>query len=529
MLSSNHDVLASNKSNTTPRSSSSSTAIRGGSTSTPVPSVLAEEELTSCKSNNNNNNNNSHSIYEEMVRRLYMTNLFHPVKMGLQNIEQLHEALGSPMDDPNTSIIHIAGTNGKGSVAFKTAKTLELAGHRVGLFVSPHVSSFRERMSVNGVPISESEVADLLPKIFATCQSHDIPATFFEITTALAFLFYRKNNVDVIVLETGLGGRLDATNIVKNPALTIITSIGLEHTRILGDTIELIAREKAGIMKHNCPVLVGPDVPHDVLRECAREKQASSYETCDEVLLGMVDDTTHTTTTANKVKDYDLENARIAKAAMHILQRTTNATTVHPITQAHIQQGTQIRPPCRFEKVQLGNVTVILDVAHNPPAMQHLTHKLETTFPNQPLRFIAGFSSDKDLALCGLHLLKATNHQPDNIHVITASHPRAATYEQIVQACPALLSSDYNSNSIVDTNITLQIQRAIQLASQNNEVLVICGSVFIMAEAREALGFDEPRDSDYISEVAGCNLRHGQENFGNDTTTTSSNSSSAIG
>merc|ERR1740124_1673716 len=186
-----------------------------------------------------------HTMYEQMVRRLYMTNLFHPAKLGLDNIENLHRALGSPMDNPDITVIHIAGTNGKGSVAMKTAKTLEFAGHRVGLFVSPHVSSFRERMSVNGIAISEDQVARLLSRVFKACEEHGIPASLFEITTALAFLFYHEQNVHVVVLETGLGGRLDATNIVKYPALSIITSIGLEHTNILGDTKEKIALEKA--------------------------------------------------------------------------------------------------------------------------------------------------------------------------------------------------------------------------------------------------------------------------------------------
>jgi dihydrofolate synthase / folylpolyglutamate synthase len=194
-----------------------------------------------------------HSLYEHWVRRLYLTNMFHPVKLGLENMQRLMDALQWPARDICT--IHVAGTNGKGSVTYKLAQALQgpCGAVRVGLFCSPHVASFRERMSINGQLISEDDVVELLPFIYQQCRKHDIPATFFEITTALALAYFAKYQVHVICLETGLGGRLDATNVIERPALSIITSIGLEHTRILGDTIELIAMEKAGIMKPSCP------------------------------------------------------------------------------------------------------------------------------------------------------------------------------------------------------------------------------------------------------------------------------------
>ena len=127
---------------------------------------------------------------------------------------------------PKRLVVHIAGTNGKGSVALKIANTLQNHGLKVGLFCSPHVSSFRERMQINGQIIPEEEVVELLPTIYDLCAEHDIPATFFEITTILAFLYYAKHETQVVVLETGLGGRLDATNVITSPALSVITSIG---------------------------------------------------------------------------------------------------------------------------------------------------------------------------------------------------------------------------------------------------------------------------------------------------------------
>ena len=472
----------------------------------PVGNGVSSATSSSATSSSDERPEAGHSEYEHWVRRLYRTNLFHPVKMGLQNIQQLHEQLGNPMDA--TTVIHIAGTNGKGSVALKIAKTLEHHNPNlnVGLFISPHVSSFRERMQVNSQLISEAEVVELLPRIYDLCQQHDIPATFFEITTALAFAFYQRRQARVVVLETGLGGRLDATNVVQSPALAVITSIGLEHTRILGDTVEQIALEKGGIIKEGRPVLVGPQVPHHVLRQCAQEKHASHYYTVEDVLGerpadapgGAVED------------DYDVENSRTATAALRLIQES------HPelfgsLTEESIRRGTSERPPCRFQTLTFQGHDVILDVAHNPPAMEYMVRKLLSTYPDQPVRIVVGMSSDKDLRLCGSSLLQAVKGDQTRIHLVEAAHPRAASLEAILTAT-GLTGAHYD---LEKRSVTDQIQTALKLARDHKEVLVVCGSVFLMAEAREALGIEEPRDSPYISDVAGAGFRHSQENFGN--------------
>jgi dihydrofolate synthase/folylpolyglutamate synthase len=454
-----------------------------------------------------------YSPYEQWVRRIYLTNINHPVKLGLENIEQLHEAMGSPMDDPARVVVHIAGTNGKGSVALKIAKSLELSNPNltVGLFCSPHVSSFRERMQVNGELISEKEVVDLLPSIYKLCEDWGIPATFYEITTALAFSFFHARQTNVVVLETGLGGRLDATNVVTAPAVSIITSIGLEHTAILGDTIEKIALEKGGIIKPGRPVLVGPNVPHAVLRKCAEDKGAGTYYTCDDV-LGQPDEAV----SKSELLDYDLENARISTAALKLLQKS-HPQIIGIIADGVIREGTSVRPPCRFEHVECPNgLTVILDVAHNPDGIQHLVWKLRTTYPDANFRIVVGMSADKDLALCGKSIMEAVDGETGRIHFVQAAHPRAATLEAMV-AATSLKSVHYD---LEDRTVSRQINQAMELAVERKEMLVVCGSVFLMAEAREALGFDEPRDSAYIAEVAVAGVRHGQENFGNSTIAT---------
>lgn len=455
-----------------------------------------------------------YTTYEKCVRRLYLTNLFHPVKLGLSNMEKLHDALGNPMDQNHVSVIHVAGTNGKGSVALKIAKIFEMAGYDVGLFVSPHIASFRERMQMNSEPISEQEVEELLPKIYNICEEEEIPATFFEVTTALAFAYFQKRNANVVVLETGLGGRLDATNVITSPKLCVITSIGLEHTRILGHTIELIAKEKAGIMKAGVPVLVGPDVPHQVMEECASEKQTDGYYKCNDLVNQNPENVV-----VNGIEyiDYDLQNAMIAKAALKILESKDNCSNIRfPLDSNAIEEGTSQRPPCRFEeRIVKSNdaaaVKVIFDVAHNPPAIQHLVSKLKATYPDREKRIVAGFSADKDLKQCGEFLLKIVE-DPSRLHLVEAAHPRAAKLEDIIEANPKMQNTNFDEE---DRSITAQVNSALEIARNNNEILVICGSVFLMAEAREAIGIDEPKDSKYIAEVAGANLRHGQEFFAN--------------
>ena len=210
--------------------------------------------------------------------------------------------------------------------------------------------------------------------------------------------------------------------------------------------------------------------------------------------------------------DYDLENQDIAKAALALL-KTSHSDIVQNLTEKAIEDGTTIRPPCRFETFDRDGTTVVLDVAHNPQAMEYLVSKLEATFPKHSFRFVAGMSSDKDLKQCSNALLSVSGSSASRIHLVEAAHPRAAKLEAILEAEPALKTSA--QYSLEDRSITRQVEEALHLAQEEGDILVVCGSVFLMAEAREALGFQEPRDSDYISEMAGAGIRHSQENFGN--------------
>lgn len=477
--------------------------------------------------------------YERLVRKLYMTNLFNPVKLGLENMDKLHGSIGSPMDRSDIAVVHVAGSNGKGSVALKTANALHCCGYKVGLFVSPHISSFRERVQINGQPISEVQVEQHLQKIFDLCEQEDIPATFFEITTALAFHVFGEESVDVVVLETGLGGRLDATNVIKQPALSIITSIALEHTRILGDTVEKIALEKGGIIKEGCPVLFGDNLPLGVLQQCAREKNASAHYRLED-MLGKIDEPAMIHGDES-FEDYDVQNSRIATAGLMLIEPRLSKLRGDEAADK-VKLGVSIRPPCRFEELdvtaksrhdgeessQPKSTKVILDVAHNPQAMHYLIAKLNAKFPKDlKKRIVVGMSADKDLKYCTDILL---DHVSDAraLHLVEASHPRAASISSILDANPKLIHSHYtkpckdelNRDGRDETSVSTQVRKALDLAARNDEIVIICGSVFIMADAREELGIIEPRDSRVIAEVSGAGMRSSQENFGSSSSST---------
>ncbi|KAJ0407007.1 hypothetical protein ATCC90586_009227 [Pythium insidiosum] len=441
----------------------------------------------------------SSATYERLLQRLYQVNRFTAVKLGIENMKQLNDAFGDPTS--RYPIVHVAGTNGKGSVSLKVAKALERSGYRTGLFVSPHVSCFRERIQINGELISEAQVCEHLAQIFNVSAQFRIPATFFEITTMLAFQHFAKQRVDCVVLETGLGGRLDATNIVT-PAVSVITSIGMDHTRILGDTIEAIAREKAGIIKPQTPVVIGPNVPLQVIQEFT-DAAAAPLVRVD--AMHDFDD------------DFNAENTAIARATCEQLNAlTTQHPLVVQLNNPRVQSALESRPPCRFQVLHVvrpnsneKKVTIVLDVAHNMPAFEKLMRTLHKRFPAQRYRFVCGFSADKDIAKV-IELIAAANHRSESqdpfaqIHLVKANHPRGASLEEINLSLRSAGREPIASIASIEEGVNAAIAAA--RSSADDEVVVVCGSVFLMAEARQALGFKEPVDSPSINAVAGSHL-----------------------
>lgn len=451
--------------------------------------------------------------YEQLVQRLYQVNRFTAVKLGLENMQHLNDAFGNPAS--RFEVVHVAGTNGKGSVAFKIAKALERSGYRTGLFVSPHVSCFRERVQVNGELISEQEVCATLSEIFNVSAQLRIPATFFELTTMLAFQHFAKQNVDCVVLEAGLGGRLDSTNIVT-PALSVITSIGMDHTRILGNSIPEIAREKAGIIKPRVPVVIGPHAPLELMQEHATKQQAPLVQ----VPLR-----------ASFEEDYNAENTAIAREAclqLNALSHRGRAASelMIDLDSKRVASALESRPPCRFQVVHLvrpnskeRKVSVVLDVAHNPPAIERLVQLLRKRFPSHKYRFVCGFSADKDMGhvmttiasvidTSGCDAETKAQLVRSRMHLVKANHPRGASLDEINDALTRSETGRAFGTFECISSIKDGVDAALAAArrSKEEEVVVVCGSVFLMAEARQALGFKESIDSPTLNAVSGQHL-----------------------
>lgn len=301
-----------------------------------------------------------------------------------EEMKRLDERLGKPHRSYPT--IHVGGTNGKGSVALKIAASLYKEGYKVGLYTSPHLEDFRERIQVNFKKIPLKKALPLLEKIYSAIEGEH---SFFDLLTALAFLYFQEEKVDYAVIEVGLGGRKDATNVIV-PILSIITSIGWDHQEILGDTLEKIAWEKGGIEKPNVPLIVGPT---------ARKFYPKA------ILTDPVDH-----------PFYDYENQAVAKKALDLLNIA-----------AH---GLDLRPPCRFEKVG----RAILDVAHNPDGFLKLVAGLQFFFPGEKFDFLVAFSQSKDKLAC----LKIIAPFARSIIYLEGLSPRLEKGEVVREEFPSL-------------------------------------------------------------------------------------------
>ncbi len=346
---------------------------------------------------------------------------------GLERMETLDAALGYP--SRQFACVQVAGTNGKGSVTTKIATALQVNGKKVGLYTSPHISSWHERIQINGVPIAEEKGVFYLNKIL---NLSDARLSYFELLTLIAFCHFSEEKVDVAVLETGLGGRLDATNIVQ-PILSVITSIDFDHMAYLGNTLEAIAFEKAGIIKAGVPALIGPRAkPRHVFEEVAEKTQSPLFQV------------------KGSFEHYEEENQAIARKALRLLP--------FPLERSAIVSGLAAVPPCRFEVISQDPV-IILDVAHNPDGIRRTFERLKFCYPNQRIRVLAGFSKDKAIA----ESLGIIQKYADEVHFTYTDHYRLSREGEPIESA---------------------FEKAYAAAKQNGEVLLVCGTFFIMHQAR---------------------------------------------
>ena len=336
--------------------------------------------------------------YEEAIEYIHSINWTF-CKPGLERIGELCEKLGHPEKD--LKFIHVAGTNGKGSFCSMTESVLRAAGYRTGLYTSPYIREFNERMQVNGENISNAELAEITEYIRPIADSMDDKPTEFELITAVAFEYFRRQKCDVVVLEAGLGGRLDSTNIIDTPVLSVITGIALDHTAILGDTVEKIAAEKAGIIKRGVPVIFGGEDNNAarVIKEKADE-MGSEFIRVDYGKLKNIGATLDGTTFdysfrtglhINLLGLYQPRNAAVVLNAINTLNRHGFL-----IKEGDIRSGLENAVwHARFEKV-CADPLIIFDGAHNPQGISQAVRSIKHYFGGKKVCLLTGVLRDKD-------------------------------------------------------------------------------------------------------------------------------------
>lgn len=392
------------------------------------------------------------------------------MKLGLENITRLLEFLDRP--DRKFSSIHIAGTNGKGSVSAMLAAAHQAAGKKTGLYTSPHLVDFRERIRVDGRMISEAEIMRFLERVWPKVE--EIHSTFFEVTTAMAFDHFARHKVDVAIIETGLGGRLDATNVLEQPLATVITSIGFDHTAQLGPTLESIAREKAGIFKHAVPAVVNcPRVLEPVFR--ARSKEIRAPITFVRLTKQQSSERTWILPFAGKHQENNLKTVR---ATLSVLP--------YRIPISVLRRGIRDTPKLTGFRARLENihhpeltrrkVRLVLDVGHNPQAIDAVREAFtrQKRAQRKPI-VVAGIMKDKDIGKIVASIKKFTSV----LIAVKANTERALPSEELFTTAYSAGIHSMNGGTVLEG-----VARALEIARPGDTILLI-GSHYVVGEFLE--------------------------------------------
>lgn len=402
------------------------------------------------------------------------------IKPGFANILKLCQALNNPHQ--KLKFVHVAGTNGKGSVSHMLAAVLQTAGYKTGLYTSPHLKDFRERIKINGAMISEDEVIAFVENVRPLLE--EMQPSFFEITVAMAFDHFASNQVEIAVIETGMGGRLDSTNIIT-PLLSVITNIGFDHMQFLGDTLEQIAFEKAGIIKAGIPVVIGEQQPETetVFRKVANEKSAPLYFAHDNFQIAdwqneqdhLAINIAETGTTDQVRYQIDLTGQYQTKNLLTVLEgcRQLNSAGLH-IAPEQLQEGVRHTKKLtglhgRWETIQQ-HPRVVLDVAHNESGIRELLSQLEITTYHR-LHLILGMVKDKDVNAV-LQMLP-----PQAIYYFTQAQISRALHGEALKEQAAV----FGLRGKVYENVNKALAEA-KAHAHADDLIVICGSVFLVGE-----------------------------------------------
>jgi len=421
-------------------------------------------------------------LYSYIDFSLQKTSRYSAERFDLDRMREFMESLGNPQN--KYKILHIAGTKGKGSVAALCAHALQQSGLKVGIYTSPHLQDYAERIQVGGIPIPHGDlialVEEIKPNIAASPE-----ITTFEITTALAFLYFARREVEVAVMEVGLGGRLDATNVCE-PDVTVITSISYDHMDFLGETLAEIAAEKAGIIKPGIPVVVSPqnEEAREAIARIAAERTAPMIEIGEDYLYHPLDKSlsgqsleiwkagqgeTHKQLSIPLLGDHQLVNAATAYSVLMVAKE--NGIEVSDLG---IQLGFRmVRWPGRFEILRQ-DPPLIIDSAHNRDSAKKLYKVLEDYFPDQKAVLVFGASEDKDIT----GMLTELKPGIDQVVATKSTHPRAADPDEIF-----ILANKVNL-SAVSTNSVEEAMVEAEKLSDGARIILVTGSIFVAAAAR---------------------------------------------
>lgn len=396
------------------------------------------------------------------------------IKLGLERIQKAASELGTPQGAYQT--IHVAGTNGKGAVCTFLESALRNAGYKTGLYVSPHLVNFEERFLINGRPVSFDEWKDTYHVVEPLIEKYEL--TFFEVTTLLAFLVFKNAEVDWAVVETGLGGRLDATNVLV-PRASVITRLGMDHAQFLGNDLYSVAREKLGIVKPGVPlVMLDPENPE--IRRLANETVKARNTQVDWVALEPHHQAEiaggfsrfrfrETEITVPLIGYHQAANALLAMTVLDRLDIADPPSNALALASVHL--------PGRLQKVIRKGKPWIFDVGHNPQAVEALAETLAALYPNQSILFVVGVMADKDVHA----IMKAISASATEIVAVVPSVARAMDSKALLKCIPDSFQGETVSKATVPKGIVVA-------EHSSADVVCVCGSFFTVGEAMTACG-----------------------------------------
>ncbi len=400
---------------------------------------------------------------------------------GLDRIRRFLDILGNPQD--SLRFIHVAGTNGKGSTCAMLSAVLTDAGYKTGLFISPYIVDFRERIQINGRMISSETLESAVERTFPIIErlsAEGCVITEFEYVMALEFLIHSEEKCDVVILETGLGGLLDCTNVIKPPLCSVITKIGLDHTAVLGETIEEIAAQKCGIIKSGTTVSSAQTdramrvIEADCLKKNVRLIKSGELklELTSDSLDGLSFKYNETEINLPLIGAHQLENAKTALAALEVVRKNL------PLSNDNIRKGfAKAVNPARFEVISK-NPLVILDGAHNPDGINALTNAVNRYLPDRAPILILGMLADKD----SKSSIKILGESFGEVYAVPVNNPRSLSAEALADEC----RGHFDSVKAFDDPFSA-IDSALDRAVNEQKPLVIAGSLYLAGEIRNYL------------------------------------------